>query len=217
MVGFCEMHDNTEKWKLILASASPRRKELLGRTGVAFEVKVSNTEENSLATEPSHFSLEVARLKSRAVRDSLGDGAKLVVAADTVVALAGKILGKPSDVNEARHFLQALNGHSHEVCTALVLSARDGSGWKDFEWVEKTTVHFRQSPADVLEAYLATGDSLDKAGGYGIQGQALGLIEGIEGCYGNVVGFPLARFCAMMEGPVSNWRGWTLPWQNYFG
>lgn len=199
-------------WRLVLASGSPRRKELLARTGVSFDVVVSSVAEESTATNPSQFALDIAGLKASAVAAQLGSSNSIVVASDTVVALGEEIFGKPQNSAEAREFLLRLSGKTHQVLTAVVIIAREQS----FSFVETTSVTFAAIAPYLLERYIETGDSLDKAGGYGIQGDALAFIRKIDGCYGAVVGFPLARFCAMMEQDVSQQLGWNQPWQNYF-
>ncbi len=211
------MPNSNEKWRMVLASQSPRRKELLGRLGVPFDVVVSGADEDVSERAPARHALEVARLKARAVADLLSpDRPHLVVAADTVVALGDDILGKPRDAAEAEAFLRRLSGRTHEVHTGLVLLEMATGHRREHAVVETTEVDFASIGPRQLMDYLATGDSLDKAGAYGIQGQALAFITGIRGCYGAVVGFPLARFCAMMDGTVAPGLGWRTPWQDFF-
>ena len=203
---------SNSNWQLVLASQSPRRKELLGRTGAKFQIQVSHVEEHSSAVDPRQYALDIALLKGQAVAQSVGEQNKIIISCDTVVALGDKIFGKPQDHNEARQFLQQLSGKTHQVHTALVIMV-DG---EMYQHVETTEVEFARITPYLLERYVATGDSLDKAGGYGIQGEALAFISSINGCYATVVGFPLAHFCDMMAGTVSKKLGWTQPWQNYF-
>ncbi len=206
------MPAKTADWKLILASQSPRRRELLARAGVPFTVRVSQGEENSAAADPRRFAEEIALRKGVEVRSHLPAERHLVVSADTVVAIDGDVLGKPRDAAEARTFLQRLAGRSHEVHTAVVLHIGDGGVWRERSHVETTVVEFTAIDPFLLERYVASGDPFDKAGGYGIQGDALAFVNGIRGCYGNVMGFPLARFCAMMDAEDA----WARPWQHSF-
>lgn len=183
-----------EKFNLILASASPRRKELLGHLKIPFEIITKNIPEESLATDPVDFSREIARAKGKAVLDDLllnRKGEKFfVVSADTIVCLNGKIYGKPKDRAEAEKFLNELAGKSHSVFTAVVVHTND----EEFSFVEESKVTFNPITPPLMKRYLDTGDSLDKAGAYGIQGPSLTFISKVDGCYSNVVGFPLSRF-----------------------
>ena len=175
--------------KLILASASPRRRELLTQVGVSFVIEVSDVEEvldDTLSPELQVQSL--ALQKAQAVAAQHKDG--LVLGADTVVVDAGSLLGKPQNTEEAAEMLRSLSGKWHQVMTAVALvDANDAK----HEWtsVEITNVKFRDLTEDDIAAYVATGESMDKAGAYGIQGYGALLVERIEGCYNNVVGLPL--------------------------
>ena len=175
--------------KLILASASPRRRELLTQVGVSFVIEVSDVEEvldDTLSPELQVQSL--ALQKAQAVAAQYKDG--LVLGADTVVVDAGSLLGKPQNTEEAAEMLRSLSGKWHQVMTAVALV--DANDTKH-EWtsVEITNVKFRDLTEDDIAAYVATGESMDKAGAYGIQGYGALLVERIEGCYNNVVGLPL--------------------------
>lgn len=190
------------KIKLILASASPRRKELLGHLKLPFEIITKNIPEESNHTDPVKFSQEISEMKGQAVfKDCLSDETShvLVVSADTIVCLGKKIYGKPVDVNEARQFLSELAGKSHSVFTAVSLNLKMGNTILTHSFVEESKVTFNQIPESLMERYLATGDSLDKAGAYGIQGPSLTFISRVEGDYANVVGFPLSRFVLECE------------------
>lgn len=176
---------------LILASASPRRRELLTQVGVRFEVEVSEVEEVMDASQPLQVQLaSLALEKAQAVAVNHTNG--IVLGADTVVVDNGKILGKPRTQAEAKEMLKNLSGKWHQVMTAVALV--DASGTKD-AWtsVEITNVKFRDLTENDIAAYVATGESMDKAGAYGIQGYGALLVERIEGCYANVVGLPLQR------------------------
>ena len=175
--------------KLILASASPRRRELLTQVGVSFVLEVSDVEDvldDTLSLELQVQSL--ALQKAQAVAAQHKDG--LVLGADTVVVDAGSLLGKPQNTEEAAEMLRSLSGKWHQVMTAVALV--DANDTKH-EWtsVEITNVKFRDLTEDDIAAYVATGESMDKAGAYGIQGYGALLVERIEGCYNNVVGLPL--------------------------
>lgn len=172
--------------RVILASGSPRRRELLTSLGVAFEVVVSGADEDSPETDPQRLAGELALLKGREVAAQHPDA--VVIAADTVVAVGGQLLAKPADAAENAAFLRALSGRTHDVFTGVaVLHGRQ-------EWLEvpRTAVTFRDlSDAECLY-YAASGEGLDKAGGYGIQHLGAALVERVEGEYSNVVGFPLS-------------------------
>lgn len=189
--------------KIILASASPRRRELLEQIGLAFEVKVSDVEEKTVVSDPGQMVEELSRQKAGAVLASLEETAEavLVIGADTVVALEGHILGKPSDSGDAVRMLQGLSGRSHEVFTGVTLLYRPGQGCgegtegricrKTFH--ERTKVAFYPLTDREISDYVFSGECLDKAGAYGIQGIFARHVRGIEGDYNNVVGLPVGR------------------------
>ena len=192
--------------KIILASASPRRRELLTQIGLDFDVVVSETEEKITSTEPAKVVEELSAQKAEAVwgwmhlqtdADSLEKIAAtqdyIVIGADTVVACDGKILGKPGTVENAVAMLRMLQGREHEVYTGVtILSSKNGEQRK-LTFHEKTAVHFSPMSEEEIREYVATGDPMDKAGAYGIQGFCARYIRGIEGDYNNVVGLPVGR------------------------
>ena len=192
--------------KIILASASPRRRELLTQIGLDFDVVVSETEEKIISTEPAKVVEELSAQKAEAVwgwmhlqtdADSLEKIAAtqdyIVIGADTVVACDGKILGKPGTVENAVAMLRMLQGREHEVYTGVtILSSKNGEQRK-LTFHEKTAVHFSPMSEEEIREYVATGDPMDKAGAYGIQGFCARYISGIEGDYNNVVGLPVGR------------------------
>lgn len=181
---------------LILASGSPRRKELLGSTGIAFDIVVSDVAEPDPAPgeAPGAYALRMARLKAQDVA-SQHPGA-FILGADTVVALSGLILGKPTDEADARRMLGLLSGREHTVVTACCLVGPDGRvAW---EAAPESTVTFAVLSPDAIAAYAATGEPLDKAGGYAIQGLGAFMIARVEGSYTNVVGLPLAEVVAAL-------------------
>lgn len=172
---------------LILASGSPRRLELLRQIGVEPKVVVSHSEEEKKAASPAELVQHNALVKGRDVVRKTGDAVP-VLAADTVVALDGSILGKPGTPEKARAMLHRLSGRTHQVLTGLALFYR-GKVWQH---VEVTEVTFAELTDREIDQYAATGEPLDKAGAYGIQGRAALFIPSIRGSYSNVVGLPLA-------------------------
>lgn len=170
---------------LILASQSPRRKELLEQFGFTFSVKTIPTDE-----EENGDPIEVAmnNAKAKAVPVSAMNPGCLVLGADTIVTLAGRILGKPRDAQDAKAMLSFLSGKEHEVTTCVALCC-DGQVACDFS--ETTSVQFRELDDDEINDYIATKEPFDKAGGYGIQGLGGLLVKSIKGCYYNVVGLPV--------------------------
>lgn len=186
------------KIKFILASTSPRRKEFIGHLKVPFEIQSLNLPEESDVTEPHAFAQEIAKIKGKAVFEKVISenpaGSYFVVSADTIVAQDGKIYGKPKDRAEAKAFLSELSGRSHSVFTGVGIFFRHEGKNHEFSFVEESKVTFNTITSDLMERYLDTGDSLDKAGAYGIQGPSLTFISKVEGDYANVAGLPLSRF-----------------------
>lgn len=180
---------------LILASKSPRRKELLKQIGIPFVVVVSDAEEVSgNSWTPAALVVENAKRKARAVAEKYPDSP--VLGADTVVSLEGKIFGKPKDKDEARKMLTALSGKMHEVTTGLALINRN-----EIRTTNVTTkVFFDTMTKADIDAYIATDEPMDKAGAYAIQGKAARFIEKIEGSYSNVVGLPLNALIQLGKG-----------------
>ena len=173
----------------ILASASPRRRDLLAALGLVFEVVVSGVTETQLAGSPADKVSRWARAKAEAVARRHPE--RWVLAADTIVVLGETIFGKPRHPDEARATLHQLGGRTHQVISAVCLAHR-GRGHLRVKTV-RTEVRFKQLAAAEIDAYVATGEPLDKAGSYGIQGQGAVLVESIHGSYTNVVGLPLAE------------------------
>ena len=176
----------------ILASASPRRRELLQQIDASFEVKVSSVEEvtgGNLA--PAEIVVENAVRKAKAVAEAFPGDA--VLGADTIVFLDGRVYGKPKDGEEAKAMLRALAGREHEVATGIAW-VHAGEVFTD---VETTRVFFAPLTEEAIDAYVKTGEPLDKAGAYAIQGRAAQFIESIEGSFSNVVGLPLYAVCRL--------------------
>ena len=227
--------------KIILASASPRRRELLTQIGLDFDIVVSETEEKITSTEPAKVVEELSAQKAEAVWEKLcsmtasqgsvtkaerldeGSGVSrtdegseafepeqtsgettmtdtLVLGADTVVACDGKILGKPADTEAAAAMLTMLQGRGHEVYTGVTILYEQNGERKTLTFHEKTIVHFYPMTDAQIREYVATGDPMDKAGSYGIQGFCARYIRGIEGDYNNVVGLPVGRVYQELHG-----------------
>jgi septum formation protein len=174
---------------LILASASPRRRELLEQLGVAYDCRPADIDETPQAGEkPADYVQRMAREKARSIAPG-GESGSVVLAADTTVVLDDDVMGKPRDHFHGLAMLARLSGRSHSVLTAVCLLGPRG---EDCELVE-TRVEFQQLSREVCEAYLATDEPWDKAGGYAIQGLGGAFVRAIHGSYSNVVGLPLAE------------------------
>ncbi len=183
------MQDPNLSHSLLLASSSPRRLELLQRTGYRCVVRVPEVDESLRPSEsPADYVARLARAKAGAVEAEADVG--VVVAADTVVTQGARILGKPVDQDEARCMLTALSGTRHTVMTGFVVARSDGP--VEAEVVE-TAVRFKSLSDHEIQCYVSTGEWHDKAGGYGVQGRAAFLVETLEGSYTNIVGLPLAQ------------------------
>lgn len=179
--------------KYILASASPRRKELLEQAGFQFEVIPSSIEEKISKTIPSEIVMELSAQKAKDVFDKHGQKDCVVIGADTIVVYRNEILLKPSNKAEAYDMLSMLSDRTHQVCTgvSLVISKKGQVHTKSF--YESTDVTFCPISREDLHAYVETGDPLDKAGAYGIQGPFAIHVKCIQGDYNNVVGLPVCR------------------------
>lgn len=187
--------------KLILASSSSRRAEILANAGLPFSVLSSAVDESPLPGEaPAALVRRLANAKADLVT-ARAVGPAVILAADTVVVVDDKIFGKPSSIEDARDMLQKLSGRTHSVMTGVALVRLPDGERRQF--IESTLVHFRPITDQELSHYLATEESLDKAGAYAIQGVAGRYISRIEGCYFNVVGLPLSR--ALSELKTLGW------------
>ncbi len=189
--------------KIILASASPRRRELIQLLRRLFEVRPAQGEEFSEKTQPKDYVQELALLKAREVYERLSDEEakeSMVIGADTIVVLDDRILGKPKDHEDAVRMLSDLAGRAHRVLTGVAFIDRDEAGQTQSRcFFEETIVHVCALTQEEIEAYLSTGDAYDKAGAYGIQGPFGIHISGIEGDYQNVVGLPISRIYREMK------------------
>jgi len=174
--------------RLVLASASPRRKDLLGELGLAFDVRPTDVDETPRSGEtPEVLVTRLARSKADAGARAAGPDA-IVLGADTVVAIDDDVLGKPADATDAADMLRRLTRRSHRVLTGVAVAV---AGRPIAVEVVTTHVAFRSLTPDEIDAYVATGEPLDKAGAYGIQGHGGALVASIKGPYDNVVGLPL--------------------------
>ncbi len=195
--------------RIILASQSPRRRELLAQIGVPFTVEVSDTDENVSGMEPAVIVQELARRKALAVAAHHAGETVYVIGADTIVVYEGEILGKPKDPADARRMLRELSGNAHQVYTGvcvLEVPGDEGGCCEDSDtpqggrrsiretaFAERTDVFVAPLSDAEIDAYIATGEPFDKAGSYGIQGIFARHIEKIDGDYTNVVGLPVGR------------------------
>ena len=180
---------------MILASASPRRKEILENFGFSFKIIVKNIDETSDKTRAEEKILEIAEKKARATAIDFPD--ENIVGADTVVVVDGKILGKPKDEKEAFSMLKSLSGRSHEVITAFsFININKNISYSDYEI---TKVYFKNLTDDEINWYINTKEPMDKAGAYGIQGKGAFFVEKIEGDFFSVMGFPLGKFVRFLN------------------
>lgn len=190
-------------YRFILASASPRRRELLKQIGVAFEVMPAKGEEVITKEQPEQAVMELSRQKAEEIAAGIQDEQVLVLGADTVVVYDGKILGKPKDETDARAMLSMLSGRTHSVFTGVtVIVIRNGKS-EIHSFYEETKVTMYPMTDAQISYYIQTGEPMDKAGAYGIQGKGAVFIEKINGDYNNVVGLPVAKiFYKMLESGI---------------
>ena len=183
--------------KIILASASPRRQELLKQIGLTFEVVTSSVEEKiTPGISPAEVVKELSFLKARDIADQIDEPA-IIIGADTIVVFEDKILGKPKDQEEALYMLNTLSGKEHQVFTGL--SVIDNKGNKVVSGYECTKVTFRQLNNYEITQYIKTGEPMDKAGSYGIQNIGSLFVSKIDGDYFNVVGLPVAKLALVLR------------------
>lgn len=185
--------------RIILASTSPRRRELVASLHIPFDIIPSHAEESTPeGWSPDRIVTELAKRKAEAVYRQLDDGDRhgVIVGSDTIVVRDGTVLGKPADQREAASMLRSLQGRSHEVYTGVAcVDSRTGACNVDYR---RTVVTMRALREEEIEAYAASGEGLDKAGAYAIQGLGATIVTGIEGCYFNVVGLPLSLLAEML-------------------
>lgn len=181
--------------RIILASASPGRSELLRRTGILFEVVPSDCDEHVAAMTPEGHVRGLALLKARTVAQRHPDA--LVIAADSVAELDGDILGKPDSPDDAQLMLERLSGRFHRLLTGLAIV--DGPTGKTYDGVETTMVHMRHLSSEEIDAYVRSGEPLNKSGSYELQGLGATIIDRIEGDFSNVVGLPMAHLARALK------------------
>lgn len=181
--------------KIILASKSPRRKEILEVMGVDFEIDVADVDE-SVSDEllPVEAVCEISKRKAKKIAERHADD-EIVISADTVVVIDGRIIGKPKDKQDAFNILKSLSGRTHEVYTGFTVCGK-GVSKTDFE---VTKVHFKNLCDEDIKRYIETGEPMDKAGAYGIQQKGNLFVEYIHGDYYNVVGFPISKICVTIK------------------
>ena len=192
-----ESGENIVSFNVILASKSPRRKEILENLGVKFEIVVADTDESSDIKEPDELVMTLASRKGRAVLGRLGGAVTntLIIACDTLVYSDGEFLGKPRDRADAERMIKQLSGTSHSVVSGLYVyyDGREAGAYAE------TKVYFDKLTPEEIRAYLDTSEPYDKAGAYAIQGRASAFISGIEGDYFNVVGLPVNTLCKLLK------------------
>ena len=193
------MIEKIKNRRVILASASPRRREILSEMGIKFTVITADTDESCDERDPEKYAKFLAEKKGQAVYQLLCDrgesGDAFIISADTVVASCGKILGKPRDRQDAVDMLSSLRGHGHEVVTGIAITV-DGVSYSD---ASVTRVMVDDMTDADIEEYVDSGDPMDKAGAYGIQGQFSKWVSGIEGCYFGVVGLPTNKLNRLIK------------------
>lgn len=196
-----EIMRKIEGQKIILASASPRRREIMEQAGLEFEIMVSHKEEVYTSTEPAEIVKELALLKAEDIAEQVEHKNVTIIGADTVVAHGGKILGKPKDDDDAFAMIDGIQGESHHVYTGVAIISYDKNGKKTVvNDAVGTKVYVHSMSRDEILAYLATGEHRDKAGSYAIQGRFAPYIEKIEGDYYNVVGLPISYIYQTLKG-----------------
>lgn len=181
-----------KKPTVVLASSSPRRRDLLDLIGIKHDVRPADVDESIVGGEtPADYAERLAREKAEAIAV---EGADIVIGADTVVVIDGRVLGKPVNEQQAAAMLESLGGRTHTVLTAvaIVVDGRTSSG------VEEVTVTFRPLTLEEIDSYVATGEPMDKAGAYGIQGYGATIVERVEGDYFAVMGLPLVRLVRLL-------------------
>ena len=184
--------------KIILASASPRRKELLENAGVTFVVQPGSGEEIITKANPDEIVEELSLMKAQFAAEEEEEGT-LIIGSDTVVAFEGEILGKPADEEDAVRTLMKLQGKTHQVYTGVTVLERKNTTWIPYTFSECTDVEFYPVTEEEIREYVSTGEPVDKAGSYAIQGKFNVYVKAIRGDYSNVVGLPVARLLYEMK------------------
>ncbi|MBO5355798.1 MAG: septum formation protein Maf [Clostridia bacterium] len=186
--------------RIVLASKSPRRREILSMLGLKFDIVSADADESSDLTDPAHLVRELSLRKARATRALLEQKGEwsddtLIIASDTVVAADGAILGKPRDEDDAARMLSLLSGRTHQVISGISLLY----GTRECADFDVTSVHFCDMTPEEIEDYVSSGEPMDKAGAYAVQGLASVYIKGLEGDYFNVVGLPVHKLNTMLR------------------
>ncbi len=199
-----------DKFSLILGSQSPRRKELLAWLNIPFKIITADLAEESQERVSHKIAMDIASQKAHAVMLK-ANGVKnpFIISSDTIVVLNNKLYGKPKDEDEARAILSELSGNTHQVMTGVSYYYFDQNNNKMCEhlFYDETEVTFNKITKELMDHYIATGDSLDKAGAYGIQGPGLTFISKVNGSYSNVVGFPLDKAVSELVAVLGDdWR-----------
>ena len=195
--------------RIILASASPRRRELLERAGVKFEVIPASGDENRTSDDPKEAVAQLARDKAVSVKATVEDAEEetVIIGSDTVVVFQNMILGKPHDQEDAVNTLKKLQGNTHQVYTGVSVLEKKNGQWQEHTFYESTDVTFYPVSDGEIREYVATGEPMDKAGSYGIQGLFGIYVKGINVDYNNVVGLPAARLFYEMKKSGIDLRG----------
>ena len=183
-------------YQCILASGSPRRKEILEQCGITFRIEKSDAEEVITKTKPSDVVMELSEVKALEAAERVKETECIIIGADTIVANGEVILGKPKDEAEACAMIESLQGHEHSVYTGVTLVIRRGGKQEIITLFEETKVEIISMNEDEIKEYVKSGEPMDKAGAYAIQGLFAGYVKGIRGDYYNVVGLPI---CAILE------------------
>ena len=186
--------------KIILASASPRRRELLASAGVIFQICVSEGEEKITAENPDEIVCELSALKAAEIASKFEfEDGTVIIGADTIVSYMNKILGKPSDEQDAFETLKMLQGNTHQVYTGVTVLVKKYGEWEKHSFAERTDVTFYPVTDEEIRTYIKSGEPMDKAGSYGIQGSFGIYVKEIQGDYTNVVGLPVGRLFYEMK------------------
>lgn len=199
------MSSNDSKPRVILASGSPRRRNLLTTLGIKFEIIESDVDETIIGKpSPQEYVTELAVKKAEAVLERLDTGSRsgklLVLAADTVVAMDSHILGKPQDKDDAKDMLERLSGRSHKVYTGVAVIAVETDGSKSIQTdLDVSDVYFRSLNPKEISAYIQTGEPMDVAGSYALQGIASCFVERISGCVTNIIGLPVPKVVSLLR------------------
>ncbi len=200
--------------KIILASASPRRQSILKQAGIPFEILISEVEEDwSSQVSPYDVVKSLSMKKALAVNEMVNEPC-IIIAADTVVTLHGKIMGKPKDADDAYNILKKLQGRKHAVYTGVTIINKEKDGFELKNIIDNTDVYMRKMSDAEIDAYIATNEPFDKAGAYAIQEKGSLFIEKIEGDYYNVVGLPLVKvYNALQEFGIELVNTWATPFE----